>query len=250
MMRTIAPLFLATLAAAAQESAPDAAVVALRETISGIVEVDTRRSKERADWKARKASMNELLELQRRELGLLEEELDKAGGSADEFAARKEETEASIARFREARRAVRAAAARVKPRVTGLAERFPEPLLEEVEGDLATLQGWSESDEPREALQAVLGIVAAAEQFNRRITREVEVRESREVEVLYLGLARAYYADRNGRAGVGVPGPDGWEWTARPELADPVNNALDQLDRKRPPELVELPVEIMEGGGQ
>ena len=68
------------------------------------------------------------------------------------------------------------------------------------------------------------------------------------MEVLYLGLARAYYADRSGNAGVGEPGKDGWEWTAKPELNSEVVKAFDELDKKRPPELVELPVKIKEVG--
>ncbi len=231
------------------QDSEDAAVVSLRETISKIVETDALRSKELADWEARKASMAELLELHRRELALLDEELEKAGGSADEFAARKDEKAREIARLKEARDAVRAAVLKARPRMLALAKRFPQPLGDEVESDRLKLEGWREDEEPRAALQAVLSMVGAAEQFNRRITRSIEVRDDREVEVLYLGLARAYYGDRNGNAGVGMAGVDGWQWESKPELAGEIASAFDQLDRKRPPELVELPVKIITEGG-
>lgn len=230
-------------------AAEDAAVVELRATISEIVETEARISRERSDWEARKASMAELLELHRRELELLDEELEKAGGSADEFAARKDAAAEEIARLKEARDTVRRAVSKARPRMLALADRFPQPLADEVEIDRLKLEGWREEDEPRPALQAILSMIGAAEQFNRRVTRSVEVRDRHEVEVLYLGLARAYYWDRNGRAGVGTPGAGGWNWRSKPELADEISSAFDQLDRKRPPELVELPVKIEAEGG-
>jgi len=227
----------------------DAVVVELRETISNMVDTQALVSKERSDWEARKASMSELLTLHRRELELLAEELEKAGGSADDFQARRDGKVEEIARLKDAREAVRVAVAGMRPRMLGLAKRFPKPLADEVEADRLNLETWREDEEPRPVLQAILAMVGAAEQFNRRITRSIEIRSNREVEVLYLGLARGYYADRSGSAGVGVPGKDGWQWTERPELSAEVISAFDQLDRKRPPELVELPVAIEQEGG-
>lgn len=231
-------------------AAEDAAVIELREVISKIVETEALRTKEAADWEERKASMAELLGLHRRELALLGEELEKSGGSAEGFAARKDEKLGEIERLKAAREAVREAVSRSRPRMLALAGRFPQVLAEEVGADRQVLEDWRAEDEPRPALQAILAMVGAAEQFNRRITRAIEIRDGREVEVLYLGLARGYYADRRGHAGVGVPGPDGWRWEARKDLSGAVVSALDQLDRKRPPELVELPVAIDGGEGR
>jgi hypothetical protein len=230
-------------------AAEDAAVVELRETISKVVDTEARISEEKSGWEARKASMTELLALHRRELELLEEELDKSGGSADEYQARRDAGLDEIERLKVAREMVREAVAGVRPRMLKLAQRFPKPLAEEVEGDRLRLETWRSEEEPRPALQAILAMVGAAEQFNRRITRSIEVRENREVEVLYLGLARGYYADRRGNAGVGIPSTDGLQWTERAELSTEIVSAFDQLDRKRPPELVELPIAIGRKGG-
>jgi len=246
-MRRAIPLVLALASLArAQEESPDARVVELRETIARIVEVKAQASAERNDWEGRKAEMAALLELHRRELELLDEELHKAGSSAGGFDERKREAEAEIESLRRARRVAAEAVARNRDRALGLAARFPRPLAGETETERVTLEEWQPGDEPRDGLQAILGLVARAEQFNRRITRVEEERDGRQVEVLYLGLARAYYADRNGNAGVGEPGPEGWSWSSRPEINGEVVKALDELDRKRPPELVELPVRIVE----
>lgn len=233
----------------AQETVPDAAVVELRATIGKIVDTQALRSKELSDWEARKGEMSELLGLQQRELALLTDELDKAGSSAGGYDEQKRAAESELEDLKEARRFVREAVARTKPRLLGILNRLPVPLLREIENERLMLEAWTPDDEARDGLQAMLGIVTKAETFNRRITRVEEVRDGREAEVLYLGLACAYYMDRSGNAGFGIPSADGWNWTAQPELRAELKKAFDQLDRKRPPEVVDLPVQILEEGG-
>ena len=249
-MRTI--LLLLTAGAAgvfaldATEAPAAADVAALRETIGRIVEVKGRISAERSEWQARKDEMAALLDLHRRELELLDEELEKAGSSAGGFDEKKRETEAELEKLKAARRVAREAVARNRERALALAAKFPQPLAEETEVERADLEAWNPEKEPRDGLQAILGLLTKAEQFNRRITRGRRELDGREMEVLYLGLARAYYADRSGNAGYGVPAEGGWEWTESRELNGEVLKAFDEIDRKRPPELVELPLEILE----
>ena len=224
--------------------AVDVDVVELRETIGKIVDVKAQAAGERMAWEARKAEMAELLELHRREMAMLDEELEVAGGAAAGYDEAKRGAEEAIAEFRRVRALAGGLLERLKPRALALADRFPAPLAEEAKGDRVKLESWEAGDEPREGLQAILGMVAKAEQFNRRIRRSSEVRDGQEVEVIYLGLARAYYLGRSGVAGVGEPGPEGWAWTERKSIAGEVRKALAQLDKKRPPDLVELPVKI------
>ena len=174
-----------------------------------------------------------------------EKELAAAGGAAGGYDEAKRGAEEAIGGLRWVRTVAGEVVARSKPRALALAGRFPAPLADEVKVDRVKLESWQAGDEPRDGLQAILGMVAKAEQFNRRIRRSREVRDGQEVEVIYLGLARAYYVGRNGDAGVGEPGPEGWNWTANKAIAGEVEKALAQLDKKRPPELVELPVKIV-----
>ncbi|MBB5352821.1 hypothetical protein HNR46_003069 [Haloferula luteola] len=243
-MRSWIALSVGVLPLLAQEKVPDAQVVELRETIAKVVDVKTQASAERSGWETQKAEMSELLGLHRRELELLNEELEKSGTSAGGDDELKTEAEEGISRLKAARREAGEAVARNRERALALAARFPKPLAEDAMLELAALKEWQPGDEPRDGIQAILGLVTKAEQFNRRITRGQEVRDGREVEVLYLGLARAYYADRSGHAGIGIPANGGWKWESRPEIAKEVLKAFDELDRKRPPELVELPVKI------
>jgi hypothetical protein len=223
---------------------PDAFVTALRETISKIVDTQTLDSKERADWEARKAEFAALLELHRREIGLLNEELEKSGLSAPGHGESSDAMKAEIQSLKETRRLAKEAVARNVPRAVALTSRFPEPLRKDCETEIASLRAWTAADEPRDALQSILSVLAKAQQFDRRLTRATEIRDGREVDVLYLGLARAFYADRKDGAGIGTPGVDGWNWIAKPEIRADLLAAFDMLDKKRPPAMVRLPLEI------
>ena len=235
-------LLLTTLWCPAQEA--DSSVIELRETISKIVDTQTLESKERLDWQARQAEMQALLELHQQELTLLNEELEKAGQSAPGHDNSTETLKSEIETLKASRRATAEAVARNVPRTIALTKRFPAPLLKDTEPELVTLTSWKSSDEPREALQSIISLLAKAHQFNRRLTRVSEIRDNREVEVLYLGLARAFYADRKGNAGIGQPGPDGWTWKAEAEIHSELTTALATLDKKLPPTMVKLPLQI------
>jgi hypothetical protein len=221
---------------------PDLA--ALRETISKIVDTQTLESKERMDWESRKAEFAALLGLHRKEIALLAEELEKAGQSAPGHGASADAMKAEIETLKETRRLAKEAIARNVPRAIALTTRFPEPLKKDCETEIASLIKWVAADEPREALQSILSILAKAQQFDRRLNRTTEIRDGREVDVLYLGLARAFYASKKQSAGIGEPGSDGWKWTAKPEIRTELLAAFDILDKKRPPAMVRLPLEI------
>ena len=242
MHRTAIIFILLALPIHSQETDPS--VIELRETISKIVDTQTLESKERLDWQARNEEMQALLELHRKELALLDEELQKAGQSAPGHEDSTESLESEIESLKASRRTTTEAVARSVPRAISLAKRFPAPLLKDTEPELATLSAWKSSDEPREALQSVISLLAKAHQFNRRLTRVSEIRDKREVEVLYLGLARAFYADRKDNAGIGQPSSDGWIWKSRPDIHDDLTTAFATLDKKLPPTMVSLPLEI------
>ncbi|MFC7338334.1 DUF3450 family protein [Haloferula chungangensis] len=247
-MRTWILWLAAALPVWAAEAEPDAQVVELRETISKIVDVKSQASEEKIDWETRKAEMSELLSLHRHELELLSEELEKAGTSAGGYDEKKREAEAELETLKAARRVASEAVVRNKDRMLALSKLFPQPLANETEVERTALEEWEPGDEARDGMQAILGMVTKAEQFNRRVTRSKEERDGRQVEVLYLGLSRAYYADRRGNAGVGEPAKDAWVWVSKPDISGEVVKAFDELDKKRPPEVVKLPVQIKEVG--
>ena len=55
------------------------------------------------------------------------------------------------------------------------------------------------------------------------------------VEAVYLGLGSAYFVNDGGDlAGVGSPGPNGWEWNNQPELASRVREVIRIYKNERP----------------
>ena len=98
----------------------------------------------------------------------------------------------------------------------------------------------------------VLGVLAQAEKWNGTATFVGETRavgdsgQKMQVRTLYWGLGQAFYVDAQGEtAGIGRPGPEGWEFTNQPALAGDTELLLDiyegNVDRI---DFVGLPVEI------
>ncbi len=99
-----------------------------------------------------------------------------------------------------------------------------------------------------ERLQLAVNVLARALQFNREIVGGEEklllAGESAPclVEVVYLGLSRAYALDRpKRRAFVGAPGRSAWEWQLLPGAADAVDRLIAVHRGERDPEFVRVP---------
>ena len=138
--------------------------------------------------------------------------------------------------------------------VQELSARFPSPLLVKVTPLLQNIP----EDVSRtkkvlgQRLLTVLGILSQADKFNGTLTLQTNARDvsgtgvQERVTTLYWGLAFAVYVDDAGKfAGMGLPGPEGWEWSTRNESASDVRRFIatyagesDQLD------FVNIPVEI------
>jgi hypothetical protein len=223
---------------------PDRASVAvLRETIAQWVETERLLSEETQAWEARKASMAELLEVYRQELALLDEELSKAGQSAATFDADKTKLESQISAQRAARTGTARAIGKARGQLLELSKLFPPPLLETVTPDLDVLRGWKESDEDvRAGLQALLRTLEQAHRFATHISRSREIRDGQELEVIYLGVACAYYFGGDGTAGIGRPENGAWKWESRPMLRDRIAQIADQIEGDAHPRLLKLPV--------
>jgi hypothetical protein len=64
------------------------------------------------------------------------------------------------------------------------------------------------------------------------------------VKTVYVGLGQAFYVSASGEAGVGRPGPEGWQWRPANELARNIGTMIQILQNKAKPVFVSLPVEI------
>lgn len=241
----------------AQESSPiDAPAqidpTATRELIRQWVQTERLLSEEKTTWQVEKSRMQELLDIYQKELKLLNEEITQAGSSTEMVDERKQTHEKELKEYRDAQRLLSDAMARHLPRVRKLLTQLPEPLLEKIDADMDVLQAKDALEKPRDVLKSMLVVMAESGRFNRSITVAEETRElpsgkKMTVDVIYLGLAQAFYAAEQGdTAGVGRPSPigTGWQWQEQPKLAKDIRAAIAVERKDSPPQLISLPIQI------
>ena len=101
-------------------------------------------------------------------------------------------------------------------------------------------------------LQKLIGIWTEIHQFQNEITvakQVISLLDASEVEaeVLYLGLAQAYFVTADDqRSGIGKPQSSGWVWTEVPALGSEVRSALNALNLPDPRNPVTLPTTLTE----
>ncbi len=108
-----------------------------------------------------------------------------------------------------------------------------------------------------ERLQLTMTVLNRCVQFNRVVTHGEEVIKlpgesaARSLEVIYWGLSHGYALDRaGGRAWVGAPGPQGWQWEARADAVKPVSELIAIADDKTEPEFVNAPAQLHHAGAE
>ena len=234
----------------AQAGSDDLDPSASRELIRQWVQTERLISEEKNDWKVEKQRMQDLLDLYQKELKLLNEEIEKAGASAELADDRKVKLGSELKEYRDAQRLLADSLVRLLPRARLLVKRLPEPLQNELATDISVLTSAEAMQKPRNVLKSMLNVLTSAGQFNRSITvaeetRDLDGGEKMTVSVIYLGLARAYFAASAGdSSGVGTPAKDGWQWQDRPELADDIRRAMAVYKKDQQPQLIQLPVEL------
>lgn len=255
-MKYLGLLYLLTLPLVAQEGGSEPAAAeaidptATRELIRQWVQTERLISEEKTTWQVEKQRMQELLDLYTKELKLLDEEISKAGSSAELVDERKETFESELKEYRDAQRLLSDTLARLLPRARTLLVQLPEPLLEKLDADIDLLQAQDALGSPRDVLKSMLAVMAECGRFNRSITVGEETRKlssgkKMTVDVIYLGLAQAFYASEQGdTAGVGTPGKNGWQWQAKPEFAKDIRKALAVYRKDNPPQLIQLPIQV------
>ena len=218
--------------------------------------IETRQiiSEERANWLGEKAMLetsqgilsDELTALNRA-VELLSETSTMADVERENLQAERDELERSNEMLAVKVRTLEIA-------VQDLSARFPTPLLVKIKPLLQNIP--EDVSRTKKALGqrllTVLGVLSQAEKFNGTLTLQTNARDvsgtgvQERVTTLYWGLAFAVYVDDAGKfAGMGLPGPKGWEWSTHNESASDVRRFIatysgetDQLD------FVNIPVEI------
>jgi hypothetical protein len=217
--------------------------------------VKTRQliSEEKTEWEAEQQILRasrDLLKQQREALAAEIAELEESNTASDD-----ERRDLLLERgdYQRSGQALEERIRSLEEEVLDLAPRLPEPLQEKLELLLVQIPTDPAKAAPPlgQRLMSVLGVLAQAEKFNGTATFVGETRavggdQKVQVRTLYSGLAQAVYVDSRGEtAGIGRPGPEGWEFIDDPELADDVGRFLDIYEGNVDAiEFVQLPIEI------
>ncbi|MCS7049088.1 MAG: DUF3450 domain-containing protein [Verrucomicrobiae bacterium] len=238
--------------AAVTAQAEQSVLTDTRTALSKWIETRQIISKERQQWQFEKQMLTERAELLEREIDSLQQRIAEAQTSIGEADKKRGELLAENDALKQHGQQLQELATRLEGRLGELLPRLPPPLTERIK--LLTQRLPSKPGETKlsvsERFQNIIGILNEITRFQREITVATETRaleEGRvaEVKTVYLGLGQAYYVTNRGdAAGVGRPGPTGWQWQRADELAGEIQQAIAILQNERVATYLPLPVEV------
>ena len=222
-----------------------------RLTLGKWIETQQIISKERNDWQQGKEILAGRVELVGKEVSVLRERITQSEAAVAESDRKKQELVKRNDELKATTAQLAAAVVAMEAEIRKLARMMPEHVATKMQPLLQRIpsEGAQSRVSTAERFQNVLGILNELNRANSEITVAYEVRtladgSSSEVQVIYVGLASAYYISPRGEAGVGRPGPDGWSWRPVPDAADDILLALEVIQGKHVPTFVPLPISL------
>jgi len=242
---------IASLAALAPQQAPPASLEGARLTLSKWIETQQIIAKERNDWAQGREILQGRVELVGKEVSLLRERIKQAEAAVAESDRKRDELVAESGRLKAVTAQLVDAVTVMEGEIRKLARLMPEPVAAKLEPLLQRMPADPANARvtAAERFQNVLGILNELNKANSEITVAYEIRKlpdgsSSEVQVIYIGLAQAYFLSPRGEAGIGRPTDSGWEWEPAPDQSGAILTALEIIQGKHPPAFVPLPIKI------
>lgn len=240
------------LLSAALSAQAETALNEARSTLEKWVETRQMTSKTRSDWQADKEILEQTVQLFGRELKNVEDQMGKVSTNNVQVDKERAEAEAQKKAAAESLQRAREFAAGMEGKLTRLAPQLPAPLQDILKPQLNRLPAEPATTKmsAAERLQVVVGILNELDKFNNAVSIFSEKRKNSQgeevaVETVYVGLGAAYFVnDAGSLAGTGTPGANGWEWTAKPEIAPAVREVIQVYRNERPARFVALPAAI------
>jgi hypothetical protein len=236
-------------------AAPARGDTPLNETRSALekwFEARQLSSRAKSDWQSDREMLQQTTALLERELKALEEQFTKLGTNSTQVERERLQAEALLKSSNDGLEEARHFATEFEPKVMKLAPQLPvplqeilKPLLDRIPEDPANTKMLS-----TERVQVLVGILNELDKFNSAISVFSERRKNKRseevaVESVYVGLGAAYFVNEMGDfAGTGMPGPEGWEWTVKPEIAPSVREVIRIYRNERPAKFVSLPAQV------
>lgn len=216
--------------------------------------VETRQiiSEEKADWRTEQSILSDTVTLLSNEISRLDKALEDLESSATAADEDRSELSAQKDLLSEAAAVVEDNIAGLESQIKRILPALPAPLVDKIKPLIRRLPDDSNDTSLSlgERVQNIVGILSQADKFNTTLTatsesRELESGKVVEVRTLYWGLAMAYYVDASGQyAGIGYPGPDGWEWPQIEGKGAQINQLLDVYEGSGEIQFVEVPARI------
>ena len=222
-----------------------------RNLVSEWVGVEKTISEEKADWQAGQAIVKDMIALLETEKASLMEKIRIAEEGLSESDKKREELLNESDEYRAAVDVLGDKIGMVEKRVIALHSQFPVPLQEEVSTLFARIP--REGEEVRlsvsQRLQSVIAVLSQADKFNSGVQFVSDIQKlnsgQSEVDVLYFGLAGAFFKNREGTyVGIGFPSSNGWQWEEVPESGDGIVKLFSVYAGEMQAEFVKLPVKI------
>lgn len=208
-----------------------------------------------ASWMVRKQSLLDAIDLAKLEIDLLQERIKATENQSTQAERDRIRLNGEIEELKEASAVVAGTIRSLEQRVLALVNALPSDTKENLSRLTKRIPDRNVPENRVKAslgerMQNIVGLLNQIEVFNNGIQVLTEVREiggqNVSLEVFYIGLAKAYYVNRDkGVAGYGeVTKESGWVWKEDPALIDPISRMIRVYKNEIPAEFVVLPAEI------
>ena len=238
-----------------QEKAAKAAklISAEEALISQWLKTEDLISKELADWKASKGLLQNTLEVHRKELVLLAEEMQKLGEDGSSVEEKYTEAKAEFKKSQTALKKMVEYLESLRPRFESLVKRYPSFLSKSLKGEIAYLSEPINEKNYPSGLKAMIKVLQEGEKFNSSFDlREHLIAlkgEEYSAQVMYFGFSCAFFKAGE-KVGIGKPAKDGWLFQERPEIKEQLEHGFAVKKGEKPSSFFELPLQLQQGGGQ
>jgi hypothetical protein len=227
-------------------------VTTVRETLAQWVQTRQLISRTEADWNADKETLQQSKALYERELATVQAQIARISTNSTVANRERLTAEADLKDMTAGVDAARTTVARLETEVRVLIPLLPpplkataQPLIDRLPADSAATKAGA-----TERLQTVVSLLNEIDKFHNTLTIANEKQPNTKgelisVDVVYVGIATAYFVDASGTvAGIGSPGDSGWTWQLKPEIGPAVRDSIAMYRSQKPAAFVGLPAVI------
>jgi hypothetical protein len=244
----LAAILAGTTLHAQEEAAVKKEIEQARQIIEEYVETRREIAKASNEWRSYQELSVRRISLYEQEIAELTAAIEKAEAETTQAERAIAKIKGEIAELRQANDIVAQALPGFEDELRELYQYFPTPLKDKVQ---SLVQQLGKGGQASNRMALVIGILNEVDKFNSDYTLDTFEKtlpsgQTKLVDVVYLGLAVAYYADSDGKfGGVGIPAPGDWEWSEKNDLAPAIREAILYYEGEiKPAMLVDLPIEI------